>query len=196
VFLFCALSIFNARCSPTEDHFRKSDVLSVLNGFQCLCASVQPCSRIMRESILLYNDVSAEQGRTVTVLQQWQTGVALLCNGACLAFSLRLSLLSSAYQLNNLWNTQTLFRNQSKKGEYIPINMSQHRLKMQWLVLNKMAVHYTTRIRFHEIHTTILKFDSYCPEIPRHYSVARKKNKVNIFRSICHNTAWKCSDLF
>ena len=71
VFLFCALSILNARFSPHSGSFQKVRcVLSVLNGFQCLRASVQPCTRIMRESILLYNDVSAEQGRTVTVLQQ------------------------------------------------------------------------------------------------------------------------------
>jgi hypothetical protein len=50
---------------PTVDHFRKSDVLPVLNGLQCLRTAVQPCTRIMRVSILLYNDVSAEQGRTV-----------------------------------------------------------------------------------------------------------------------------------
>jgi hypothetical protein len=56
---------FQCPFSPTVDHFRESDVLSVLNGFQRLRASVQPCTRIMRESILLYNDVSAEQGRTV-----------------------------------------------------------------------------------------------------------------------------------
>ena len=38
-----------------------------------------------------------------------------------------------------------------------------------------MAVHYTTRMRFHEIHTTIPKFDEYCPEMPRHFSVTQKK---------------------
>jgi len=106
--LFCALSVLNAHFSPPQlTIFRKSDVLPVLNGLQCLRTAVQPCTRIMRVSILLYNDVSAEQGRTVMCNSSDRlTGVALLCNGACLAFSLRLSLslslLSSAYQLTLL----------------------------------------------------------------------------------------------
>jgi len=33
---------------------------------------------------------------------------------------------------------------------------------MQRFVVNKMAVHYTTTMRFHEIDTTNLKFGIYC----------------------------------
>jgi hypothetical protein len=62
---------------PTVDHFRKLDVLSVLNGFQCLRASVQPCTRIMRESILLYHIMMCLPSKVellcVTAVTDWSS---------------------------------------------------------------------------------------------------------------------------